>query len=202
MFLICTGAWSQAPAKPESVPNRSDEVRSSPALPQDRPYVIGPGDVLQIFVWRNPELSVTAPVRPDGMISTPLVEDIGAVGKTPSQLARDMEQVLSEYVRSPKVNIIVSKPVSAFSQVKVVGHVTHPQALPYREGMTVLDAMLAVGGLDDFASGNRARLVRAEGNGKSKGIRVRLADLLNKGDMRQNLPLKPGDVLVVPQARF
>lgn len=164
-------------------------------------YVIGPGDTLQVFVWRNPELSTTVPVRPDGKISTPLVENIVAVGKTPPQLAREMEQVLSEYVRSPKVNIIVTTAQSAFSQVRVVGQVVKPQALPYRQGMTVLDAVLAVGGLTQFASGNRAKIVRIE-NGKQTELRVRLADLVNKGSVQQNLPLKPGDVLVVPQSIF
>jgi polysaccharide export outer membrane protein len=124
-----------------------------------------------------------------------------AVGKTPSQLARDMEVVLAEYVRSPKVNIIVTGSVSAFSQVRAVGQVMHPQALAYREGMTVLDLVLAVGGLGEFASSNRAKIVRMEG-GTQKEIRVRLGDLLNKGDMKQNLLMKPGDVLVVPQSLF
>jgi polysaccharide export outer membrane protein len=164
-------------------------------------YIIGPGDTLQVFVWRNPELSVTVPVRPDGKISTPLVENMVAVGKTSPQLARDMEGVLSEYVRSPKVNIIVTTAASAFSLVKVVGQVMHPQALPYREGMTVLDAILAVGGLTQFASGNRARLVRIE-NGQETIIHVKLANLVNSGDVRENVALKPGDVLVVPQSLF
>jgi polysaccharide export outer membrane protein len=164
-------------------------------------YIIGPGDTLQVFVWRNPELSIAVPVRPDGKISTPLIENMVAVGKTSPQLARDMEGVLSEYVRSPKVNIIVTTAASAFSLVKVVGQVTHPTALPYREGMTVLDAILAVGGLSQFASGNRARIVRIE-NGQEKIIHVKVADLVNSGDVRQNVPLKPGDVLVVPQSLF
>lgn len=164
-------------------------------------YIIGPGDTLQVFVWRNPELSITVPVRPDGKISTPLVENMVAVGKTSPQLARDMEGVLSEYVRSPKVNIIVTTAASAFSLVKVVGQVLHPQALPYREGMTVLDAVLAVGGLTQFASGNRARIVRIE-KGQENIIHVKLADLVNSGDVRENVPLKPGDVLVVPQSLF
>jgi polysaccharide biosynthesis/export protein len=164
-------------------------------------YIIGPGDTLQVFVWRNPELSIAVPVRPDGKISTPLIENMVAVGKTSPQLARDMEGVLSEYVRSPKVNIIVTTAASAFSLVKVVGQVTHPTALPYREGMTVLDAILAVGGLSQFASGNRARIVRIE-NGQEKIIHVKVADLVNSGDVRENVPLKPGDVLVVPQSLF
>ena len=167
----------------------------------DSDYIIGPGDTLQVFVWRNPELSVTVPVKPDGKISTPLVEDMVAVGKTSPQLARDMEAVLSEYVRQPKVNIIVTTAASAFSLVKVVGQVAHPQALPYREGMTVLDAVLEVGGLGQFASGNRSRIVRMV-NGKETVIHVKLADLVNSGDVHENIPLKPGDVLVVPQSMF
>lgn len=164
-------------------------------------YIIGPGDTLQVFVWRNPELSVTVPVRPDGKISTPLVENMVAVGKTSPQLARDMEGVLGEYVRSPKVNIIVTTAASVFSSVKVVGQVVHPQSLPYREGMTVLDAVLEVGGLGQFAAGNRAKVVR-QVNGHQETIRVKLADLLNSGDAHENIPLRPNDVLVVPESMF
>lgn len=164
-------------------------------------YVIGPGDTLQVFVWRNPELSTIIPVRPDGKISTPLVEDMVAVGKTPSELARDVERVLGEYVRSPTVNIIVTQAVSTYSQVKVIGQVLKPQALPYREGMTVLDAVLAVGGLGPYASGNRAKVVRTE-NGKTREIRIKLDDLVNRGAMKHNIALQPGDVLVVPESFF
>jgi polysaccharide biosynthesis/export protein len=164
-------------------------------------YIIGPGDTLQIFVWRQPELSVSVPVRPDGKVSTPLVEDIVAVGKTPSQLAREMEKVLSEYVRSPQVNVIVSQPISTYSQVKIIGQVARPQALPFREGITALDAVLAVGGLAPFAAGNRAKVVRKE-NGKQREIKLKLDDIINKGDMAQNILLQPGDVLVVPESRF
>jgi polysaccharide biosynthesis/export protein len=182
-----------------AVPPTAATVPAKPVVAPD--YIIGPGDTLQVFVWRNPELTVQVPVRPDGKISTPLVEDMVAVGKTAPQLSRDMEAVLGEYVRSPKVNIIVTTAASAFSLVKVVGQVAHPQALPYREGMTVLDAVLEVGGLGQFASGNRARIVRME-NGKETIIKVKLADLVNSGDTHQNIPLKAGDVLVVPQSIF
>src|SRR5688572_6463782 len=130
-------------------------------LPPSRSdYVIGPGDTVQVFVWRNPELTTTIPVRPDGKISTPLVEDMVAVGKTPSQLARDIETVLSEYVRSPQINVIVTQPASALSQVQVIGQVVRPAPIPYRDGLTVLDAVLAVGGLGPFAAGNRAKIMR------------------------------------------
>jgi polysaccharide export outer membrane protein len=164
-------------------------------------YRIGPGDTLQIFVWRNPELTQSVPVRPDGKISTPLVEDMVAVGKTPSQLARDVETVLAEYIRSPQVNVIVTNPLSAFSQVKVIGQVTNPQSLPYREGMRVLDAVLAAGGLTEFAAGNRGKIVRKV-DGKDTELRVKVDDLVNKGAMKHNLELKPGDVIVVPQSFF
>lgn len=189
-----------------AVGQTTQQSATAPAQPpaateESAKYIIGPGDTLQVFVWRSPELSTTVPVRPDGKISTPLVEDMVAVGKTPTALARDVEKVLAEYVRSPQVNIIVTEPASVFSQVKIIGQVAKPQALPYREGMTVLDAVLAVGGLGPFASGNRAKLVRTE-NGKQVEIKVRLEDLVNKGEMRHNILLKPGDVLVVPESLF
>jgi len=168
-------------------------------VPDD--YIIGPGDSLQVFVYRNPELSVTVPVRPDGKITTPLVPDMVAVGKSPSQLARDVEKVLSEFVRGPQVNIIVVQAVSAFSQVRVVGQVRQPQSMAYRRGLRVLDLVQACGGLTDFASPNRARIVR-EVDGRQVETKVRLGDLLNKGDLRQNHELKPGDVLIVPQSMF
>jgi len=162
-------------------------------------YVIGPGDILQVFVWRNPELSVTVPVRPDGRVSTPLVEDMVAVGKTPSDLARDIEKTLSEYIRSPQVNVIVSTPAGVLSQVKAVGQVKTPQGIAYREGMRVLDLLLAVGGMTDFAAGNRSKIMRQE-NATTIEVKVRLADLINKGDMSQNVVLKSGDVLIVPES--
>lgn len=186
-----------APMAPDAT--QSPAVSSSEA--SGSLYIIGPGDTIQVFVWRNPELSVTVPVRPDGKISTPLVEDMVAVGKTPTQLARDVETVLAEYVRSPQVNVIVSSALSVFSQVKVVGQVRTPQGIPYREGMRVLDALLLVGGLTDFASPNRAKIVR-QADGKTTELRVRLGTLLERGDMRQNLELRPGDVLIVPQSIF
>lgn len=165
-------------------------------------YIIGPGDTIRVDVWQNPELSMPAiPVLPDGKFSTPLVRDMVAVGKTSAELARDIEQVLSEYVRSPQVTVTVVNAVSALSQVKVIGQVRQPQAIAYREGMTVLDAVLAVGGLAEFAAGNRAKLLRTE-DGRQREIRVRLGRLLNDGDLSQNHPLLPGDVLLVPESRF
>ena len=175
------------------------EPAAPPAVSPD--YRIGPGDTLKVSVFQNDELTATLPVRPDGKISTPLVEDMVAVGKTPSQLARDIEKSLSQYIKAPKVSVVVTIALSVYSQVKVIGQVKTPQSLPYRDGMTVLDAVLAVGGLSQFAAGNRARLVRTE-NGKQTEIKVKLDALLNGGDMKQNLPLKPSDVLVVPETRF
>jgi len=165
-------------------------------------YRIGPGDSLQVFVWGHPELSVTLPVRPDGMISTPLVENIEAAGKTPSQLARDMETALAEYVRTPTVNVIVQNFVGAYAdQVRVVGQAAKPQSIPYRANMTLLDVVIEVGGLAEFAAGNRAVLVRAE-NGKQTRTTVRLRDLLEAGDISANMPMRPGDVLIIPESRF
>jgi polysaccharide biosynthesis/export protein len=164
-------------------------------------YRIGPGDTLKVSVFQNDELTATIPVRPDGKISTPLVEDMVAVGKTPTELARDIEKSLAMYIKSPKVSVVVTNALSIFSQVKVIGQVLHPQSLPYREGMTVLDAVLEVGGLGQFAAGNRAHIVRKE-NGKESDIKIKLESLINNGDMTQDLVLKPGDVVVVPETRF
>ena len=177
-------------------------VLSDTQMAQQSPdYRLGPGDVIQVFVWRNPELSISVPVRPDGKISTPLVDDMVAVGKTPSQLARDLEATLSEYVLTPKVNVIVTGSSSAANQVKVIGQVRSPQPLPYRAGMTVLDVIMAVGGLTEFASGNRAQILRKAPDGKEQIIKVRLNDLV-KGKLKGNIPVSPGDVLVVPESLF
>ena len=174
----------------------------APASDATTNYIIGPGDSLDIFVWRNPELSVKVPVRPDGKISAPLVEDIVAAGKSPTQLARDMEGVLSEYVRDPKVTVIVDECVGQFTeQIRVVGQATEPRSLAYRDRMTVLDAMIEVGGLTPQAAGNRAKIVRWE-NGQQTEIPVRLNDLLNKGKIQANVMLQPGDVLIIPESVF
>ena len=165
-------------------------------------YQIGPGDVLDIFVWRNPEISTQVPVRPDGKISTPLVEDMVAVGKTPSQLARDMEQVLATYIKSPSVNVIVTEFRGTFEkQIRIVGQAANPQSIPYREGMTVLDVMIAVGGLGEFAAGNKSKLVRTV-DGVTTEYRIRLNDLLNKGEIEHNVAIRPGDVLIIPESFF
>ena len=177
-----------------------------PACPEPeartQDYVIGAGDTLEIFVWREPDLSGQIPVRPDGKISISLVEDMVAVGKTPTQLARDMEQVLSKYIKSPTVNIIISSfQGTPADMIRVVGQAQNPQSLPYREGMTVLDVMIAVGGLGDFAAGNKARLVR-KADGETHEIRLRLKDLINKGDIDENIQVQPGDVIIIPESFF
>jgi polysaccharide export outer membrane protein len=190
----CATAQQTGAADPPAVaPTEADAMST---------YIIGPGDTIQIFVWRNPELTVTVPVRPDGKVSTPLVEDIIAVGKKPSELARDIEARLSEYIRSPQVNVIVTDAQSSFSQVTVIGQVTTPQTVPYREGMRMMDLLLAVGGLTDFAAGNRAKLIRKEADGREREIKVRLKDLLTRGRLDQNFEVRPGDVLIVPESVF
>ena len=166
------------------------------------PYLIGPGDNLQIFVWRNPELTVTVPVRPDGRVSVPLIEDIDVTRKTPTQLARDIEKQLKVFIQDPIVTVIVTGFVGPYSQqVRVIGEAAKPQALPYREQMSVLDVMIAVGGLTQFAAGNRAVLVRRV-EGEEKTYRVNIDKLLKDGDLSQNVMVLPGDVLIVPQAWF
>lgn len=206
VFALGAGLASAADAPP--APAAAGTSAQAPAVPDKPPqqtvgddYIIGPGDVLQVFVWRNPELTVSVPVRPDGKISTPLVEDMVAVGKSPSTLARDIETVLAEFVRTPQVNVIVNTAASTFSQVKIMGQVRQPQAMAYREGLRVLDLVLASGGVTEFAAANRSRVVRMV-NGKTEETRVRLGDLLEKGDLKHNIELKPGDVLVVPQSLF
>ena len=165
-------------------------------------YRIGPGDTLQVFVWRNPEISTTVQVRPDGMISTPLVEDMDAVGKTPTELARDMETVLSKFIKTPSVNIIVSGFLGTpQDMIRVVGQAQNPQAIPYRDGMTVLDVMIAVGGLGEFAAGNKAKLVRTI-DGRKVEYRLRLNDLINKGEIEQNTDMRPGDIIIIPETLF
>jgi polysaccharide export outer membrane protein len=165
-------------------------------------YVIGPGDGLQVFVWGHDDLSTVVQVRPDGEISTPLVEDMQAAGKTPTELARSIEIALAEYVRSPTVTIIVQQFVGEYArQVRVVGQAAQPQALNYRDGMTLLDVMISVGGLSEFAAGNKAKIVRRQGD-QEQVIKVRISDLLNKGDMEQNVRMIPGDVLIIPESVF
>lgn len=165
-------------------------------------YLIGPLDQLEIFVWRAPELSTNITVRPDGRISTPLVEDMVASGKTPSELARDLEGALRKYVKTPEVTVSVSSFQSTFDQqVRVLGEAQSPIALPYQAGMTTLDVMVAVGGLTEFAAGNRAVLIRGSGADRTS-YRLRLNDLLRKGDINANVPVLPGDVILIPESAF
>lgn len=164
-------------------------------------YIIGPGDMLNIVVWRNPELSMEVPVRPDGKIASPLIEDLPALGKNPTALARDIEAALGKFIRDPVVTVVVTSFIGPFSeQIRVVGEATKPQILPYRQKMTVLDVMIAVGGMTDFADGNAASILRAsDGN---KQYSVRLKDLIKRGDVSANVEMAPGDVLIIPQSWF
>jgi polysaccharide export outer membrane protein len=171
------------------------------AAVQDYSYLIGAGDTLNIIVWRNPELSMSVPVRPDGKVAAPLVDEIIAQGKTSVELARDVEKTLGKYVRDPVVTVLVTSFVGPYSeQIRVVGEAAKPQFLPYKKNMTVLDVMIAVGGLTDFAAGNSASILRtSEGD---KQYSVRLKDLLRRGDVSANVQMKPGDILVIPQSLF
>ena len=191
----CGGATATLPSVGTTSTGDSGEIDQAN-------YQIGPGDVLDIFVWRNPEISTQVPVRPDGKISTPLVEDMVAVGKTPSELARDMEQVLAKYIKSPSVNVIVTEFRGTFEkQIRIVGQAANPQSIPYRQGMTVLDVMIEVGGLGEFAAGNKAKLIRTV-DGVTTEYRIRLHDLLNKGEIEHNVEIRPGDVLIIPESFF
>lgn len=165
-------------------------------------YLIGPYDQLEVFVWRAEELSTNVTVRPDGRISTPLVEDMLAAGKTPTRLSADIERVLSAYVKDPEVTVIVGQFSSTFDQqIRVIGEAQQPRAIPYQMGMTVLDVMLSVGGLTEFAAGNRARLIRGRGENEQT-FRVRLNDLMRNGDVSANAPVLPGDVILIPETLF
>lgn len=165
-------------------------------------YLIGPGDTVSVFVWRNPEISGSFPVRPDGKMTMNLVEDLPAAGKTPTHLARDIEKALSKYIQDPIVTVIVAGGVGPYSQqIRVIGQAAKPQALNYREHMSLIDVMIAVGGITDFAAGNKAYILRTV-DGKQERLGVRLDDLVNGGDISANVEMRPGDVLVVPESWF
>jgi polysaccharide export outer membrane protein len=170
----------------------------------DTAYVIGPLDVLNIVVWRNPELSTTLTVRPDGVVSTPLLDGVPAAGRTPEELGRDLESRLSKYVIEPRVSVIVSGFQGVYSrQIRIVGEAAHPQSVPYRRDMTLLDVMIAVGGITDFADGNAAVLIRSTPGGPGReqyGLRIK--DLLKRGDISANVAVAPGDIIIVPQSWF
>ena len=194
--LVCSCASSNRQSYSAS------EVSQTTAASTSSDYVIGPGDSLQIFVWDHGDLSTTVQVRPDGRISTPLVEDLQAAGRTPTQLARDIETVLKDYVRTPVVTVIMQGFVGEQAQqIRVVGQAVSPMALQYKQEMTILDVMIQVGGLSEFAAGNKAKLVRKTVDGEVE-IRIRLDDLLNDGDIEQNVKMMPGDVLIIPQSFF
>lgn len=165
-------------------------------------YRIGPGDNVIISVWRHPEVSLTIPVRPDGKITTPLVEDLPASGKTSTELARDIEKALAKFIQEPVVTVTVTGFVGPYGeQIRVIGQAAKPQALPYREGMSLMDVVIAVGGLTEFASGNKASVIRSFG-GQQQKLAVRLNDLMRDGDISANLPMRPGDILVIPESFF
>jgi polysaccharide export outer membrane protein len=171
------------------------------AATQDYTYIVGPLDNLNIIVWRNPELSMSVPVRPDGKFSTPLIDELVAQGKNSVQIARDIEKNLEKYVRDPVVTVIVTGFVGPFDQqIRVVGEAAKPQALPFRQYMTLLDVMIAVGGLTDFADGNAATIMRTDEGGKQYSVRLR--DLIRRGDISANVQMKPGDILIIPQSFF
>ena len=178
-------------------------LEGGPAPAQVTPdYIIGAGDSIDIFVWRNPELSSVVTVRPDGKITTPLVEDVPASGKTPTQLARDMEKELSVYVKNPVVTVMVGGFIGPYAeQIRVVGQATNPQALPYRDQMSLLDLVIAVGGLTEFADGNKAIVVRVI-DGEWQQFGVRIDDLINGADISANTYVLPGDILIIPESWF
>jgi polysaccharide export outer membrane protein len=182
-----------------SVPPAVESTASAPSVER---YIIGPGDTLEIYVRDNPTLTTAVPVRPDGRISIPLVQSIMAAGKTPDQLAEDLQQELGRYIRSPLVTVIVKSFVGAYSQqVRVVGQAVTPKSVPYRNGMTVLDLMIDVGGLTKFAAGNSAKIVRHLPDGEEQTIPVRLGSLMN-GEVNYNVAMRPGDILIIPQSLF
>lgn len=165
-------------------------------------YLVGPGDSVNIIVWRNPEVSMSVPVRPDGKITTPLVEDLPASGKTPTQLARDIEKALAKFIQQPVVTVIVTGFVGTYGeQIRVIGQAARPQALPYRSDMSLMDVLIAVGGVTEFASGNSASIIRNV-DGKQQKLPVRLNDLIKQGDISANVNMRPGDVLVIPESFF
>jgi polysaccharide export outer membrane protein len=165
-------------------------------------YLIGPGDNVNIVVWRNPEVSTSVPVRPDGKISTPLVEDLQASGKTSTELARDIEKALARFIQQPVVTVIVTGFTGTYGeQIRVIGQAAKPQALPYRRDMSLMDVLIAVGGVTEFASGNKASIIRTV-DGKPQKLNVRLNDLIKEGDISANIYMRPGDVLVIPESFF
>ena len=193
LMLVSVAACSSYGEAPHL---EQDAARPHPA------YLIGPGDALQVFVWGNQDLSATVPVRPDGQITLPLVPNMPAAGRTSLEVAKAVEGELKKYVKDPIVSVMITNFKGTYAQqVRVVGEAAKPQALQYNDGMTVMDVMIQVGGMTQFAAGNRAILVRKE-NGQEAKYQVRIADLMNDGDLSANVAMLPGDILVIPQSWF
>jgi polysaccharide biosynthesis/export protein len=189
LALVVAGCATPYPPAPRAAPS------------SDYDYIIGPLDTVHIIVWRNQELSMDVPVRPDGKVTAPLVDDMPALGKTPTALGKDIEKALARYIRDPVVTVVVTRFVGpASDQIRVIGEATKPQILPFRKDMTLLDVMIEVGGLTDFADGNRASIFRPADGGKSYS--VRLQDLVKRGDVTANVDMRPGDIVVIPQSWF
>ena len=199
----CSSGPSGPPVAPVTASRTPDNMSPGDTAPLDQ-YVIGSGDTLSVFVYRNADLSEGGvAVRPDGRISVPLIEDIMAAGKTPTQLAREIEERLKKYIHDPNVTVIVRSFVGPFDrQIRVIGEATEPAAIPYRDHMTLLDVMIATKGLTKYAAGNRAEVVRRDADGKQVAFRVRLSDLIKEGDISQNIEMQPGDTLIIPQSWF
>ena len=209
-YLMLSGRWSRALRSALLVGlagllaacagNRYPSAPVSASV-EDYTYIIGPGDSVNVIVWRNPEVSMSVVVRPDGKISAPLVDELVAQGKTPVQLARELEKQLEKYVRDPVVTVIVGGFVGRYTeQIRVIGEAARPQALPYKSSMTVLDVMIAVGGLTDFAAGNSATILRNAPDKQQYSVRLR--DLVKRGDVSANVEMRPGDILIIPQSLF
>lgn len=200
MLSLTVGGCAGSASRPQLPPAAFVAMQEGPG----EDYMIGPLDELTIFVWRNPELGAKVQVRPDGRITTPLITDMPAVGKTPKMLADDITLQLSQFIEDPLVSVIVNKFAGTYSQqVRVIGATEKPASLPYRANMTLLDAMIAVGGLNEFAAGNRAKLIRFDKqSGRQNEFAIRLSDLLRKGDSRANVMLMPGDVIIIPESSF
>jgi len=197
MMILLAGCATNYPLLPSSL-----GMPPSTTSPDRYTYLIGPGDSLNIFVWRNPEVSMSVVVRPDGMITTPLVEDLPVSGKTPTQVAREIEKALARFIKDPMVTVMMSGFVGPYSeQIRVVGEAAKPQALPYRQRMTLLDVMIAVGGLTTYAAGNHATIVRIV-DGKQRQFSVHIDDLIKDGDITANVDMLPGDTLIIPESWF
>jgi len=203
LAAVACSSTGAPPVTPTTMARTPDNAAPGSIAPIDQ-YVIGSGDSLSVFVYRNADLSEAGvSVRPDGRISVPLIEDITAAGKTPTQLAREIENRLKKYIHDPTVTVIVRSFVGPFDrQIRVIGEATEPAAIPYRDHMTLLDVMIATKGLTKYAAGNRAEIIRRDPDGKQTPIHVRLNDLIKDGDIAQNVEMLPGDTLIIPQSWF